>query len=128
MEKNIIFSPILKYILIFIISFMYLNNLNISTSKILHILVFIILISFVLDIFMFDNYLNIITEKKLYILHDDNEHLTTNIKKSHKEKDIAFDDDTSTTITSITSESKKTNTDTTLTTDIDSMTTTDITI
>lgn len=67
MEDIIKFSPIIKYILIFVITFMFLNNINVPIDKILGILAFVILISIAFDIFMFTNYFKIIDKNKMLL-------------------------------------------------------------
>lgn len=65
MQTPIIFHPLVKYILIFIIAYMYFNSINIPNDKIIPSLLFVILVSGVVDIFMFDEFIEIIQRKEL---------------------------------------------------------------
>ena len=70
MYTTILFHPIVKYILIFIISYMYLNSIVTPIEKIFPILMFTTLILVLFDIFMFDDFITII-QKKEFSIHDE---------------------------------------------------------
>lgn len=70
MYTTILFHPIVKYILIFIISYMYLNSIETPIEKIIPILIFTTLISVLFDLFMFDDFLTII-QKKDFLIHNE---------------------------------------------------------
>lgn len=70
MYTTILFHPIVKYILIFIISYMYLNSIDTPIEKILPILMFTLLLSVLFDIFMFDDFIPLI-QKKEFSIHDE---------------------------------------------------------
>jgi hypothetical protein len=69
MYTTILFHPIVKYILIFIISYMYLNSIETPIEKIIPILIFTTLITVLFDVFMFDDFITII-QKKDFSIHD----------------------------------------------------------
>lgn len=56
MYTEITFNPIIKYLVIFLLSYMFLNNLSINHTQILFIVCFIMILSITVDIFEFGEY------------------------------------------------------------------------
>lgn len=65
MYVNILFNPIMKYISIFIITFMFMNNVGIPMNRILIILFFTLLLNITMDLFIFDDYIKMIKTGEL---------------------------------------------------------------
>lgn len=55
MDAKILFNPIIKYVLIFVISYMYFNSINIEPKNLIPTLLFILIINVVIDTFMIEN-------------------------------------------------------------------------
>lgn len=54
------FPTLFKYIIMFIILFMYLNSIKISSENTIYILATVIILSICLDLFMYNNYIEVI--------------------------------------------------------------------
>lgn len=67
----IVFHLLLKYMIIFILTFMFLNSINTITPQIIPILLFIFVSTITLDVFIFDNFIELIQKKELMSSIDD---------------------------------------------------------
>lgn len=65
MYTTLTFNPIIKYILVFIITYMFLNSINIRNEQIIPILLFTILIIVVFDIFMFSEFIQLLQQNQI---------------------------------------------------------------
>lgn len=64
MYTSISFSPIIKYIIISIITYMFVNSVKISSEQILQLVSFVLFISVITDMFMFDDYITILQQNQ----------------------------------------------------------------
>lgn len=69
-SSEINFNPLIKYIIIFVLSFMYLNSIDTPYEKILPITLFIIVLTITIDIFMFNNFIDVIMMRDMYAEDD----------------------------------------------------------
>lgn len=61
MISAITFSPIIKYLIIFLLTFMFLNYNKVSPDQFMNLLVFIMIINIIFDILILDDFLNILS-------------------------------------------------------------------
>ena len=65
MNTILSFHPIIKYSVIMIISFMFLNSLKLQNDILIKIIIFILAISLTMDVFMIDDYIHIMRNEKV---------------------------------------------------------------
>lgn len=58
-------NPILKYIIIFVLTFMFLNSININKDKILIIIIFTLILNITSDVLIVDNYDELISNQNM---------------------------------------------------------------
>lgn len=66
MYTEILFNPIIKYIFLFMLSYMFFSKLELPHNHIVALIIFIIISNVVFDILMFDEYVRLLK-------HDENE-------------------------------------------------------
>jgi len=60
MYTDIVFNPITKYLIIFLISYMYLNHMKFGQVQLIHTLCFIIILVITIDIYEFADYMHLL--------------------------------------------------------------------
>lgn len=68
MYTEITFNPIIKYLVVFLLSYMFLNNLNVNHKLVLFIICFIVIMTITIDMYEFGEFGTII---KFDDEHDD---------------------------------------------------------